>query len=67
MLLQQQLMQYRLECVQEALNESRNEYNHLCGYLKNLIEMAQAVVLKENPKILMESKNETIPSIGLWS
>ena len=58
MLLQQQLMQYRLECVQQALEQSRNQYNELAGYLKTLIEMSKTVVL--NPPPLFKEKYEQI-------
>ena len=51
-------MQYRLECMQAALEESRNEYLRLSEYLKTLIEMSKAFVLKEDQKP-KELENET--------
>lgn len=44
MLLQQQLLQVRFDQTTQALLESRNEYNVLCGYLKNLIDMSKSVI-----------------------
>ena len=57
MVLQQQEMQSRFDLVTQALVQSRNEYAQLCGYLKNLVEMSKAVVLKEEQKT-KEIKNE---------
>lgn len=43
-LLQQQLLQARFDQTTQALLESRNEYNVLGGYLKNLIDMSKRVI-----------------------
>lgn len=44
MVLQQQVMQAKFECVQQALEQSRNQYAELSNYLKNLIEMSKQVI-----------------------
>lgn len=51
MLLQQQFLQTRLEFVQQALEQSRNQYNELCLYLKSLVEMSKTVIEHHKPKI----------------
>lgn len=51
MLLQQQVMQARLEFVQQALEQSRNQYNELCVYLKTLVEMSKTVIEHHKPKV----------------
>lgn len=48
MLLQQQFLQTRLEFVQQSLEQSRNQYHELCTYLKNVIEISKAVILKQD-------------------
>src|SRR5271163_4717350 len=48
LVLQQQVLQSRLDMNTQALVESRNEYHKLINYLKNLIEISKAVVLKDN-------------------
>lgn len=53
MILQQQYMQNRLEGVQSALEQSRNEYRELSAYLRGLIEMSKVVIEKT-----METKHE---------
>ena len=53
MLLQQQLMQHRLECVQQALCDSRNKYEELSSYLRTLIEMSRSVIFNQ-----IEDKND---------
>ena len=58
MLLQQQLLQQRLEGVQQALEQSRNEYSHLCGYLKNLIENSQRALNGAENKPLIEGSSD---------
>lgn len=57
LVLQQQVMQARFDLTTQALVQSRNEYNQLCSYLKSLIEMSKAVVLKEDQKT-KELENE---------
>jgi len=47
MILQQQLMQSKLEHMQQALEQSRNQNHELCAYLKNLIEMSKQVLTQE--------------------
>ena len=49
MLLHQQILQRKLENVQQALENSKNEYHNLCQYLKTLVGMSQQVLL-ENQK-----------------
>ncbi len=56
LLLQQQLMQARLEGVQQALEQSRNQYDELATYLKSVIQMCKEVVLHQ--KIVNEVTNE---------
>ena len=58
LILQQQLMQARFDITTQALVQSRNEYNQLCQYLKSLIEMSKAVVLKQDQKNQVELKDE---------
>jgi hypothetical protein len=53
-LLQQQVLQSRLEFVQQALEQSRNQYNELCVYLKTLIEMSKTVITHH--KLELEDK-----------
>lgn len=48
MILQQQYLQIRLEGVQAALEQSRNEYNQLSGYFKSIIEISKNVLLEKN-------------------
>ena len=60
MLLQQQVMQSRLEHVQQALEQSRNKYDELCGYLKTLIEVSKAVVFNGKPQTIEESDEKAI-------
>ncbi len=56
MLIQQQLMQSRLEGMQSALEESRNEYNNLSGYLKEVLLSCKRIVDQEY--VLLEKKDE---------
>lgn len=59
MMLQQQLMQNRLEGVQEALEQSRNEYNRLSNYLACLVQASQKIISENNPNLEVENeKNE---------
>lgn len=58
MLLQQQLLQHRLECMQQALEESRNEYVRLGGYLKSLVEASKGIV--EQNKVDHEKSSDVI-------
>lgn len=44
MLLQQQLMQSRIESLQSALEQQRNEHIRLGAYLGQLIEMSKTVI-----------------------
>ena len=44
MLLQQQVLQTKMEGVQQALEQSRNQYNQLCVYLKSLINMSRTAL-----------------------
>src|SRR5258708_34657997 len=44
MVLQQQVMQAKFENVQQALEQSRNQYAELSNYLKNLIEISKQVI-----------------------
>jgi hypothetical protein len=69
MIIQQQGMQARFDLTTQALVQSRNEYNQLCSYLKSLIEMSKAVVLKDQNTKEIEHEtsngligNESMPS-----
>lgn len=57
MILQQQMIQSRLEYVEQALEQSRNMYNDLMGYLVTLIEVSKTVILKESEIKLLELQN----------
>jgi hypothetical protein len=48
MILQQQIMQSRLETMQQALEQSRNEYIKLCGYFRDLIDSTKKVIQPPN-------------------
>jgi hypothetical protein len=63
MLLQQQLLQSRLESMQQSLDKARNEYVQLCEYLKNLLEISKAVILQKDSQNLIEEDHAKIPSI----
>lgn len=60
LILQQQLMQSRLEAVQEALEQSRNEYITLSSYLKSLMEASKKIIdyNKNEDVILLNQKRE---------
>lgn len=61
MLLQQQHLQARLECVQAALEQSRNESVQLCSYFKNLIEVSQGVIQNQSKLIEVQyAKNNLL-------
>lgn len=57
MLLQQQFLQSKVENLQSALEESRNEYNRLSTYLKQVLVSCKRIVDQEN--YLLEKKNES--------
>jgi len=57
-MIQQQFMQIRMEAMQKALEESRNEYNHLATYFKQALVSCQ--VIAENQIQQIEKKNEKI-------
>ncbi len=48
MVLQQQVMQAKFECVQQALEQSRNQYAELTNYLKNLIETSKQILSQKD-------------------
>lgn len=56
MLLQQQLLQARFEHMQQALEQSRNQFDQLCGYLRTVVQATQLIVNQS----LQEVKNENI-------
>lgn len=57
MLLQQQVLQLRLESVQEALELTRNQQTQLLSYLKPLFEASQQIL---NSTQKLDRKNENI-------
>lgn len=59
MVLQQQYMQSRLDVVQSALIESRNEYIELKGHLGKLIGMCQTIIVENADNKKMEIENES--------
>lgn len=65
MLIQQQHMQQRLEGVQQALEQSRNEYKELLTYLKILIEKAKTAVIGSQEKKQIPSRSENEESIDV--
>ena len=72
MLMQQQKLENRLEKVQQALEESRNQYNALSGYLKSLIGMSQIVLKQVKHETNMEKTlnecrhmSNTVPELHL--
>ena len=62
LVLQQQVLQARLDLTTQALVQQRNEYNQLSGYLKTLVEMGKVVIQKkeeiENEKDINLIANE---------
>lgn len=65
LVLQQQLMQARFDLTTQALVQSRNEYNQLCSYLKSLIEMSKAIVLKDQQKGMIDAKANSLDDARL--
>jgi hypothetical protein len=63
-ILQQQLLQTRVEQLTEALLSSRNEYNQLSNYLKTLVEMSKAVLKEGCKQIPQENQNGQIVYSG---
>ncbi len=57
LVLQQQNMQARFDLTTQALVQSRNESSQLCSYLKGVIEMTKAIILKNDQKT-KEVENE---------
>lgn len=47
MLVQQQVLQSKLEFVQGALEQSRNEFNELSGYFKAIVSSCKTVLEKK--------------------
>lgn len=58
MLLQQQLLQCRLEQVQESLCQARNEYNNLAKYLSLLIEASRTIINQNEENKLLKNSGE---------
>ena len=58
MLLQQQVLQTRLEQVSACLCESRNEYNRLATYLQSIVEASKQIInLKEEKYEKIDNSN----------
>jgi hypothetical protein len=55
-LLNQMAMQSRFELVQQALEQSRNEYSELSSYLKTLIQMSKTVLSNNLKKEVSDEK-----------
>lgn len=65
MVLQQQVMQAKFECVQQSLEQSRNQYAELTNYLKNLIETSKQIILQKDlpyEKLLSVEHDSSKPS-----
>jgi len=64
LLLQQQLMQSRMEQMQASLCEARNEYHRLGTYLKSIVEASQKIINpKEATNVQIDSTDVHVPLI----